>query len=70
MVHNLKHLPYYSNLKMLNMPILKYKRREGGMITAYRILNNLIDMNSNDFFKTGNAKTLGICKKLHKPYLD
>ena len=67
-VPTLSLLPYEERLKLLDLPTLKYRRKRGDMIITYKILNGLIDIDRENFFRMGNSYTRGHCKKLYKPF--
>jgi len=43
-------ISYPDRLCILNFPSLKYHRLRGDMILVYRLLNNDVDIDFNDFF--------------------
>ena len=47
LVSELKHLPYSTRLKQLNLPTLKYRRRRADIIETYRIMSNQHSINGN-----------------------
>ena len=61
-------LPYEGRLKLLDLPTLKYRRRRGDMIIVYKMLNDLIDLDRESFFRMSNLYTRGHSKKLYKPF--
>ena len=66
-VPTLSLLPYEERLKLLDPPTLKYRRRRGDMIITYKMLNGLIDIDGENFFRMSNSYARGHCKKLYKP---
>ena len=66
-VPTLSLLPYEERLKLLDLPTLKYRRRSD-MIITYKMLNGLIDIDRESFFRMSNSYTRGHCKKLYKPF--
>ena len=67
-VPTLSLLPYEERLKLLDIPTLKHRSREGDMIIAYKMLNDLIDLDRESFFQMSNSYTRGHSKKLYKPF--
>ena len=49
-VPTLSLLPYEERLKLLDLPMLKYRRRRGDMIIVYKMLNDLIDLDRESIF--------------------
>ena len=47
LVPELKHLPYITRLKQLNLPTLKYRRRRADIIETYRIITNQHSINGH-----------------------
>ena len=47
---NIKYSNYTNRLQILKIESLEYRRLKYDMIVIYKILNNLIDINMNDFF--------------------
>ena len=68
LVPTLSLLPYEERLKLLGLPTLKYRRRRGDMMIVYKMLNDLIDLERESFFRMSNLYTRGHSKKLYKPF--
>jgi len=45
-VSEIKELQYVDRVKHLNLPSLRYRRRRGDLIYAYRLFHNMLDMDS------------------------
>ena len=66
-VPTLSLLHYEERLKLLDLPTLKYRRRRGDMIIVSKMLNDLIDIDRERFFRMSNLYTRGHSKWLYKP---
>ena len=54
-VPTLSFLPYEERLKLLDLPTIKYRRRRGGdMVIVHKMLNDLIDIDRENFFRMSN----------------
>ena len=51
MIYGLTNLPYQERLKTLKLPSLVYRRRRGNMIQIFKILNDYVRIDKNQFFK-------------------
>ena len=51
LIPELKNLPYESRLKALKLPSLVYRRKRGDMIQVYKIVNGMVRINKEDFFR-------------------
>ena len=51
LVPDLHHLPYQECLKVLQLPMLYYRRRRGDMIAVYQLLRSGLDMDPHSFFE-------------------
>ena len=61
-------MSYPDRLQILCLPSLKYRRLRGGMILVYRLINNNLGIDFNDFFTTPTlTSTRGHMYKLYKP---
>ena len=49
---NIKYDSYFHRLQLLNLETLELRRVKIDLIITYKIINNLVDINSTDFFKT------------------
>ena len=67
-VPTLSLLPYKEILKLLALPTLKYRGRRGDMIIVYKMLNDLIHLNREIFYRMSNLYTRGHSKKLYEPF--
>jgi len=50
LVSEIKELQYVDRLKHLNLPSLRYRRRRGDLIYAYKLFHNMLDMDSSSLF--------------------
>ena len=51
MISGLKGKSYQEKLKELNMQSLETRRKRFDIIQVYKIMNSLVDMNSNQWFE-------------------
>jgi hypothetical protein len=64
----MSHLFYHQRLQKLNLVTLEARRLQTDLITMFKILNNYINIDFNDFFHiSGNVNTRGHRFKLVKP---
>ena len=59
LVRGISHLSYNERLQALKLPSLQYRRKRGDMITNYKILHGLVDIDPSKFFKILQNKTRG-----------
>jgi len=60
-------LPYSERLVKLYLPILEMRRVMADLTTCYKLLNGLIDIDSDNFFvASNNTRTRGNSRKLKK----
>ena len=53
----LRNLPYRERLKELNLPSLEHRRKQGDMITCYKIMNGKVNIGLNNFFLLNKRNT-------------
>ena len=68
MIPTIKHLSYGRRLRELELPSLVHRRKRGDMIFTYKLLNDRLDMDKNDFFKVTNTGTRGHHMKIYKEH--
>ena len=69
MVYGLTNLPYQERLKTLKLPSLVYRRRRGNMIQIFKILNDYLRIDKNQFFKIREeSQTWGHGNKIFKEH--
>ena len=67
LIPEIKQLPYKSRLQILKLPSLAYRRKRGDMIHVYKIMNDIVRVNKDDFFlPTRLSHTRGHHKKIAK----
>ena len=64
----LKDKPYHERLMALKLPSLKFRQTRADMIQTYKILNNIDNVNRNDFLKFCSRVSRDGDIKLFKPY--
>ena len=57
-IPKLKHLSYEERLRTLKLPILSYRRKRGGMIEVYKIINNIYDPDVSKFIKLWSNQSI------------
>jgi len=63
-------LPYSERLVKLYLPILEMRRVMADLTTCYKLLNGLIDIDSDNFFvASNNTRTRGNSRKLQKNHV-
>ena len=69
---SLKDKDYDQRLKILNLPSLKARRIRGDLIQAYKIFNNVDEIDPNELFPTNpNNRTLrNSSNKIFKPHFN
>ena len=68
LIPGLKAFPYETRLQTLKLPILKYRQTRTDLIQTYKILNNLDNLNQEDFYKFTTSNTRNSDLKLYKEY--
>ena len=64
----LSQLPYIDRLEALNLKSLEERRLNFDLILLFKIINNLIPLNPNDFFEFANLPTRGHNLKIRVKY--
>ena len=68
LVTRLRHLPYETRLKNLQLPSLYYRRKRGDMIFTYQLFHNGVDADPAGFFSLASGRsTRGHPFKICKP---
>ena len=68
LVQSIQHLPYEQRLVELNLYSLAQRRQRGDMITVYKILNGMIDIQADKLFQLSDVtQTRGHQMKLKMP---
>ena len=65
LVPEIKELSYEERLKSLDLFTLAHRRTRGDMISMYKIMSGLYDIEPTDFFKPNVTKTRGHKFKLY-----
>ena len=47
----ISHLPYEARLRHLNLPLLQHRRRRGDMITVFKIMTGILNVDRRKFFE-------------------
>ena len=69
MIYGLTNLPYQERLETLKLPSLVYRRRRGNMIQIFKILNDYVRIDKNQFFKIREgSRTRGHGNKIFKEH--
>jgi hypothetical protein len=66
-INGLRDLTYAERLARLGLKSLEYRRIAFDLYMTYSICNNLVDLNSNDFFIRNQGRTRGHSWKLLVP---
>ena len=66
LVTSISHLNYQQRLKQIKLPSLMYRRRRGDMIQTFKIMNNLVNIGKEIFFKSNTLSTRGHPFKIYK----
>jgi len=64
MIPSITHLSYHDRLQYLNLPSLQHRRRRGGLIYLYQLLQGTYDINNIFFTLFNSTITRGHTKKL------
>ena len=59
LVPEIAHLPYVARLQYLNLHFLYCQRQRGDLIEVYKLINHLIQVSPDPFFKFVNSVTRG-----------
>ena len=68
LVTSISHLSYEEQLRHLNLPLLKYRRYRGDMITTYYIMQGNLDLDGSLFFTSSWSNTRGHPYELFKSF--
>ena len=69
LVNQLRDKPYSQRLEELKIPSLAYRRKRGDMIQMFKIMNNLVRIDKNNFFTSGSERqTRGHPQKVFKEH--
>ena len=69
MVDSIRDLDYADRLKYLKLPSIKYRQLRGDLIQTYKIVNELDNIDKNDFFRSSlSTNTRNAYHKLQKEH--
>ena len=56
----LRECSYGERMRIIKLPSLKYRRYRADMIQTFKILNNMDDLNANDFYEFNTNTTMAL----------